>query len=158
MDLEQHPGCVPFDIDTTAEASMLVIRFRGELDIATQHHVREVCVRDADGVETVVLDLADLTFCDVAGLHALLALRQVHLARGRRVETVNPTRPVRRLLQVAGVQDLLSERTPSVAKLPETEYHHDGATQLRPPSRWRAGPAGEFSFGAARTGPKPGCR
>jgi anti-sigma B factor antagonist len=110
MELGEQETYVPLEVAPSLEGTppMLVIRIDGELDIATAARVRRACDVDTAAGSPVELDLAGLTFCDAAGIHALLAVRRRFAARGRRVTAVNVPLEVRRLFQVASVEDLFS--------------------------------------------------
>lgn len=56
---------------------------------------------------TVLVDLGELTFCDVTGLRALLAFRRVHEEQGRSVTVVRTNRRVLRLMRLCGDTDRL---------------------------------------------------
>jgi anti-sigma B factor antagonist len=108
MELDERETHVPLEVSPSLEGTppTLVLRISGELDLATAARVRAACDVDEGVGSAVVLDLGGLTFCDVAGIHALLAVRRRFAARGRAVTAVNVPVGVRRLLQVAGVEHL----------------------------------------------------
>ena len=95
------------------ESPCLFLDLRGELDLCT---VREI-PRDEHSsrwdLTTVLVDLGELTFCDVTGLRALLAFRRIHAAQGRSVTVVRASRPVRRVMLLCGVTDHLEVATPA---------------------------------------------
>lgn len=49
------------------------------------------------------IDLADVTFCDVAGLRGLLAARRLAARSGRRLSVTRPSPWLRRLMHLTGV-------------------------------------------------------
>ena len=59
----------------------------------------------ADGVTDLVLDLSSTDFLDSFGLRALLASEQRVVALGGRLAIRAPSKPVRRLLDIAGLTD-----------------------------------------------------
>jgi anti-anti-sigma regulatory factor len=61
---------------------------------------------------TVLVDLRELTFCDVAGLTALLAFSGIHQAQGRSVAVVRATPLMRRLMRLCGITDRLAPVIP----------------------------------------------
>jgi anti-anti-sigma factor len=67
---------------------------------------------------TVLVDLRELTFCDAAGLSALLSFSRIHEAQGRSVAVVRATPLVRRLMRVCGVTDRLVPVAPLSATAP----------------------------------------
>jgi anti-sigma B factor antagonist len=86
------------------------VALAGELD-ASGTELVEVCVRSAllDGEGALVLDLVGLTFMDSTGVNSLLRARSL-LGRERRELVVVCPRdsPVRRVLELVGVADLLA--------------------------------------------------
>ncbi|MCA2219426.1 STAS domain-containing protein [Jidongwangia harbinensis] len=63
----------------------------------------------------VVVDLAQVTFLDCAGIGALVAGRNTAISRGHRYTVVNPQRLVRRVLELTGVFTALTGRRPQPA-------------------------------------------
>lgn len=57
----------------------------------------------ASGTGTLVVDMTGTTFCDSAGVHALLRVRRRAQARGRGICVVAPHRNVRRVLEICGI-------------------------------------------------------
>ncbi|MGN6131220.1 MAG: STAS domain-containing protein [Nocardioidaceae bacterium] len=81
------------EVHTDHRDRRLHVRLCGELDISTAHRLGapELVLPDAP-VQTVLLDLGRLTFCDVSGTHALVSYRDVHHELGR-VVAVQHLRP-----------------------------------------------------------------
>ncbi|MFD4867057.1 STAS domain-containing protein [Streptomyces sp. NPDC058412] len=63
---------------------------------------REPGVTRPQGSAEIVVDLTDLTFCDSAGLNALLQARPTAQGLGRRVQLHDPSRQMTRLLERTG--------------------------------------------------------
>ena len=81
---------------------------RGEIDIATTPQL-ELALEKAIGESTgaFVLDLCELEFLDSSGLNLMLRARAA-LARDKRtLAIVCPPGPVRRVIQIASLDDLL---------------------------------------------------
>lgn len=74
------------------------LRLSGELDLATSPALRRRLVALPDTVETVVVETAELTFLDLAGLDVLLDLATRLRADGGALVVRAPSPPVRRLL------------------------------------------------------------
>jgi anti-sigma B factor antagonist len=69
--LAQDAG--PFSCEVTPEGDQVVVRPRGELDMATIGEVeQELRQQRRTGVRTLVLDLSGLTFMDSTGLHLVM--------------------------------------------------------------------------------------
>ena len=101
MSSNGHRG---FTIRSERTGTTVRIIVFGELDLSTAPQLREYTHRYlADHAEFVVLDLADISFIDSAGLHVLLgAVNQ----DGGRLRII-PSAACLRLFDIAGVRDLL---------------------------------------------------
>ena len=77
---------------------VLRVRLSGEFDLACSEFFDGVFDLATEDIETVVLDLGALTFCDVSGLNALSGLCTFHRFHGRLVHVVDVLPQVRRLL------------------------------------------------------------
>ena len=83
----------------------------GELDLATASALLDrVRTATAEHPAAIVLDLAELTFCDSSGINALIDAQSYAAARGVPLRVVNARRITRRALEVTGVLPLLSGR------------------------------------------------
>ncbi len=80
---------------------------RGEIDIATSPELKlaiDNAIRESAGA--FVLDLCDVEFLDSSGLNLVLRARAALGREGRALAVVCPPGPVRRVIEVAGVDDL----------------------------------------------------
>jgi anti-anti-sigma factor len=86
----------------------------GELDIATAPILRAVfeTVSSAGAAETIVVDLTELSFMDCSGISLLLQLNAGCGPAGQ-LRIVNASRPVERVLDLAGVRSLLPIISPN---------------------------------------------
>jgi len=81
---------------------------RGQLDLASGAELElalDTAIRASVGA--FVLDLCDLEFLDSSGLRVVLHARAMLARDERALAIVCPAGPVRRLMEVAGVADLL---------------------------------------------------
>ncbi|MFC7548114.1 STAS domain-containing protein [Plantactinospora sp. GCM10030261] len=85
------------------------VALSGELDMASAHQVESAITPILQGRPPthLDLDLAAVPFLDSAGILALLRARERAAEVGCRLVIHNPVRTVRRVLQIAGVDDLL---------------------------------------------------
>ncbi|MFG1607970.1 STAS domain-containing protein [Actinoplanes sp. NPDC049265] len=99
---------------TTAGQSCIAF-LKGELDMVAAKALRDLLITELDTQETttVVADLADVTFLDSAALGALISAYQHADNTGRRFAVRNPTRAVRRILEITGVLEFLSLPEPA---------------------------------------------
>jgi anti-sigma B factor antagonist len=86
----------------------VVVRVVGELDLATAPEVQHRLAGLALAAERrVVLDVQDVTFLSAAGVRVLLDAHDRVAAHGGRLVLRSPSRLVQRVLQAAGVGDVL---------------------------------------------------
>ncbi|MER7769185.1 STAS domain-containing protein [Kitasatospora sp. NPDC096140] len=116
-----------------------IVTAAGELDHDTADGLRAALARPSvPGVERIVVDLADLRFCDSTGLNVLLRARLDAEAAGFRLEVAGPSPVVARLFAITGANGVL-------------RIHPDLGTALEasgPP-----GSAGDAPSGPASSGP-----
>ena len=80
----------------------------GELDFSNAHKLQDaVTAIELDGHRTVVLDLTDLTFCDVRGASALLSASRIVSANGGRVTVRGASGLPRRVFALIGVDTVV---------------------------------------------------
>ncbi|HEV3171314.1 MAG TPA: STAS domain-containing protein [Actinocrinis sp.] len=98
----------PFDIRVESDRSdgAAVVHVAGDIDLATSDRLREVLL-PLVGRGTVVVDAAQITFCDSAGLRVILLAN--HEARDRHTvfRLVAPSEPLTRVLELAGALPLV---------------------------------------------------
>ena len=97
-----------FELQHDEHGAASAMRVEGELDIAAAPHFRRV-VGDlmGTGVRTVTVDLSHAEFVDSSGLGALLWAEHRLRAVGGDLAVVNPSQAVRRIIEMAGLQELL---------------------------------------------------
>lgn len=84
------------------------VEAQGELDAASADELRRAVDRASDGrAPVVLLDLRQVTFCDVAGLRAVIGAEEQAAHQGRHVQ-VRPSDPMRRVLDLTGLTHRLS--------------------------------------------------
>jgi anti-anti-sigma factor len=82
------------------------LRLDGELDASNVFTVMEPLEGALRGSGEVTLDLSGLRFIDSAGLNALIRLAKSYEGRGR-MQIICPPGPVRRVLDLIGLQGTL---------------------------------------------------
>jgi anti-sigma B factor antagonist len=87
-----------------------VLYVEGELDLGSSPYL-EQAIREAHsaGRPLVVIDLEKLRFIDMAGLRALIAAHERAEQQGQKLVLANVGDPVRRVLILAHVEELLPE-------------------------------------------------
>ncbi|MFJ7158831.1 STAS domain-containing protein [Streptomyces sp. NPDC101118] len=100
-------------IEVAALDGTIVIRLHGEMDIARSETFRLTLRRALTAGTTsrhVVVDLQHLTFCDSAGLHALLDARTQANRLGHELYLAAPREQLVRLLELTGTLPLFAVR------------------------------------------------
>jgi anti-sigma B factor antagonist len=110
-------GQLELGYQRTADGHAMV-NVRGELDIASAEEAHAYLRRVVDGEKKgkITLDLADLTFCDAAGLGVLAKVASYARQTGRtlRVTAVRPS--LLRIMRITGMDEAFPEiRTPVLA-------------------------------------------
>lgn len=91
------------------EQTELVVRPRGELDIARAEALRDEWTRavEAERPERFVIDLADVTFLDSSVLAAIVRVHERQRDHGGELAVVNASRRIAKIFQITGLQDVL---------------------------------------------------
>lgn len=99
----------------TVERTPLAIRLcvAGDIDLGTAGRL-DYAITDAvdAGVSRLLVDLAATTFCDCAGVSALLEGRRHAVAHDVAYQVINPTGTALAVLRILGLEHLLTTRTP----------------------------------------------
>ncbi|MDQ3501035.1 MAG: STAS domain-containing protein [Acidimicrobiia bacterium] len=88
------------------DANTLVVTLSGELDIATAPSLRDQLLPFKYRATRVVYELGHITFLDLGGLRALLSLFDGDIGG---VSISEPSRPVRRLLEIVELGSLVAK-------------------------------------------------
>lgn len=101
-------------IDVVPVDGSLIVRVAGEIDFATKGALLDVCMELLENHprQALMLDTSAVTFMDSQGISALVTLASA--AGPTRVAVRNPSRGVRRVLEIAGCTFLLEERSAQV--------------------------------------------
>jgi anti-sigma B factor antagonist len=101
-----RPG---IDVRSAVRESSLDVELSGELDMAAAFRLESELERllDTPGIDGVVLDLAEVSFLDSAGLGALLSIREQATRLGRDVRIDRMSEPVRRVLDATATRSIL---------------------------------------------------
>jgi anti-anti-sigma factor len=94
-------------IDIVWDGASVTLRLSGEMDMSTAELVREAALAAIDqGHPDVDIDMSAVTFMDSTGLQVLLETSRRAESAGGRLQLVDPTRAVKRVLEVTGVKQL----------------------------------------------------
>jgi anti-sigma B factor antagonist len=95
------------NIDVSVDVGAARIAVTGEIDIADAEALRELLVEAAAEAREVEVDLRGVRFVDSAGCRALVQSAEQARSAGGRIRVVVAEGPVRRVLQLLDVEDLL---------------------------------------------------
>jgi len=97
-----------FHVTVTDRADAIVVHLAGELDMATAERALDA-LRGTDlrAARSLVVDLADVSFCDSSGLRLLLHLRQAMVEHGGGFDAVGAHGIVASTIDVTGLAEVL---------------------------------------------------
>jgi anti-sigma B factor antagonist len=96
-------------------SQVAVVTLPAEIDIANAGQIREDLLSVLNrGAATLIVDMGGTTFCDSAGVNALVRAHKRATANGSKMHLVVSAPAVRRVLAITGV-DHLMDLYPSVA-------------------------------------------
>lgn len=97
------------ELTTTRLHGAAVVSARGEVDLDTATRLNDAALAAMQEIgPTVVLDLSHVTFMDSTGLKVLLAVHKRATIGGGRLALAGSTRPVRRVIEVTGLDHVLT--------------------------------------------------
>jgi anti-anti-sigma factor len=95
-------------VDTKREQDRIVLRLRGELDLASVPLLQSALdAVELEGPSLVLLDLRGLQFMDSTGLRAILAAHERSQQRGHEFAVTRASDQVERLLSITRVSEHL---------------------------------------------------
>jgi anti-sigma B factor antagonist len=100
----------PLTCTMEPEGQDITLRFRGEIDVDTQHTFASWLAQVGPGYQEVLVDMNEVTFMDSSGIYALVVAGQRLGASGCRLIIVNARPNVRHALEIAGIPEMLSIR------------------------------------------------
>ena len=95
-----------FEIDVEDDGTLVVLRLRGELVLASRSVVEDALARHCTGRRALVVDLRELEFMDSSGLRLVIELQGRQ--DGTEVAFMGPDERVGRVLDVTGVRSTLN--------------------------------------------------
>jgi anti-sigma B factor antagonist len=103
--------CPTFSFSVVDVDDVHIVSLRGELDMATVVGLEDWLVEVSGS--TVVIDLDQLTFMDSSGIAALIGARNRIIEKGDRLVLTRPHENVRRVLEITGLTEWLSDWDPN---------------------------------------------
>jgi stage II sporulation protein AA (anti-sigma F factor antagonist) len=94
-------------VEVTREGDAAIVRIEGEVEFATAPRLRATLLDLAqEGASPVVVDLAEVSFLDSAGISLLIQAKKRLASAGSDLVLRSPQPHVRRVLEISGVTDL----------------------------------------------------
>ena len=98
-----------------------IVLLSGDIDLTGADQVRRLLIGELDqpGSAHVVADLSGVPFLDSAGLGALISAYNHAEELGQRFSVREPQHTTRRIMEIAGVLELLSQDGPHPERTPD---------------------------------------
>jgi anti-anti-sigma factor len=102
-------GSIPIQIrdNVKADGSTRVVRVGGEIDVATAPYLHDAILDQIRAAPRTVVDFAEVTFIDAAGVNALLRANRTAQDLGARLTIVHVHGLVDRVLRLLEVDHIL---------------------------------------------------
>ena len=110
-----------FEVATSVEGDRTVVTVAGECDLAVRDELTSVLLDAVSAARVVVVDLADVSFLDSSGVHALIAGYHAAQEPGGRFYAVNAVGVVESVLAMTEVDALLRPPRAGAATGPAQE-------------------------------------
>src|SRR5262245_24410221 len=85
------------------DGDLALVTAEGEVDVAVSQELEDLLMTLVADARLIRVDASRMTFLDCSGLNALLRASSSVRERGGDLHIVEPTRAVRRLLELAGL-------------------------------------------------------
>ena len=97
----------PFDLTVVREGSVATVAVIGDLDLSTAPRLSSA-VKEHSDAEVLIVDLTATTFMDSSGVHNLVEAHGLSARTGFRLVVVVGAGPIRRVLDLCGLDDRLT--------------------------------------------------
>lgn len=85
-----------------------VIRVAGEVDLCTAEILQDAIDSALYHDRSIIMDVRELGYIDSTGLHILMRCHEALRRQGHRLALSSPARPVRRVMEIAGLWPMVS--------------------------------------------------
>ncbi len=133
------PGRLQFEVSIhfDYDSGRMIVAPRGELDLLTADDFAKALDSATEGRDTLVLDLADLDFCDVVGLGVLAGAARRLAERGGGLVLRSPPATITKMLEVTGLRPIIriedvTSQSPAAAVSDADQLAHTIAENLAP--------------------------
>jgi anti-sigma B factor antagonist len=147
-----HPVGDPLTWDIQERGQLVIVVVDGELDVGTAPGLAAELTPLADAGRDLILDLGGVQFCDCVGLSLFLRVHKHAAAAGGSLQLTAATQPVRRLITMARLSDVL----PVTASTADAIAALDQAASSTDPAPGRDSQHPASSSAPSPTGSPPG--
>jgi anti-sigma B factor antagonist len=97
-------------VSSQSQGDHLVLALAGEIDLYTAPRLQSelTAALAATPSARIVVDMSAVEFCDSTGMNVLLAAHRLASERGGELTLAAPRAPVRKILQVTGLQSVFT--------------------------------------------------
>jgi anti-sigma B factor antagonist len=103
MTLEAVPAHIHDWIEVSESGATLVVQIGGELDLQSRDSIEPAVMAAIASSSSVIVDLAQLTFCDSHGVAMFIAAIEKARAEGTALAIRHLLPPVRRVFEIANL-------------------------------------------------------
>lgn len=107
MTLEDVRAQVDGWIEVSERGTSLLLRIGGELDAASCQSIEPAVFAALASTRSVLIDLAEVSFCDATGVAMFIAAHQKATLEGAALAIYHVPRHIRRLFEVASLDTLI---------------------------------------------------
>jgi anti-sigma B factor antagonist len=93
------------EVSTSSNGGQSVLTVNGEIDLTSAPKLDEEITTVVESSDQVVIELGGVSFMDSTGLRVLLKASKTLTSRGGTLVLRQPSEPVRRLLEVSGLNE-----------------------------------------------------
>jgi len=101
---------VELKVSSRAEGDRIIVALSGEIDLYTAPRLQSqlAAALNTEYPVRLVVDMSGVDFCDSTGMNVLLAAQRLARERGGDMELSAPRPPVRKILQVTGLESVFT--------------------------------------------------
>jgi len=98
------------NIKTRVEQNALIVKVSGELDLVIAEQFKALIEKELEQlkINSLILDLEEVSFIDSSGLGAILGRYKVLSEKKGKMALINPQPTVRRILELSGILRIIN--------------------------------------------------
>ncbi len=95
----------------TQENGATIVAFEGDIDLESSPKSREILLKAVDDAGHVLVDLSEVSYIDSSGVATLVESLQAARSKSGRFALLKPSDPVRRVLELARLDQVFTLHT-----------------------------------------------